>query len=914
MRAPLAEAEGWLPDCVAAGFLKEDAIWKGEIWLAGDVFVPEGVTLSIVPGAVIRCASAPEFRLLSERPPQGRWGLAHSDALRNVFVRGKILAQGEPDKPIRFGADGPWAGIHLKGNGRGIFSHVVFSGSAGETITAWDCSHVEISDVICIGNWAGFGVYNDSRASLIHCEIRQNAGYGLLCGDGAFLEANHCQIVGGLGGLAANGGRIRLGDMIFARQEAFGISLTEGEVQVDGASFNGAGQGLQIVSGKLNARGLKLAGQRDMGVWVGSRARADLTDCVVRGAHSGVMVEGGALSLRGCLIENQAGYGLRVDSGRVEAQGLEFGGQGDAAVYVTGRSNVKLNKCSARSTSIGIAAASGKIYLENYRSSKCRFPLSIDSDAELSIHSRSEKGALTLRSLLLNFVLLTKPRPFWRRIYRIFYQGALLQTAAWARWDGQVIAAWLHRGCAGNDWEPGISDLDFVFSVRSLEGRQGVNWLKKFWRRYDRSRILFPFKGETLIAEPPEHERYFAQGGIRAVETPAQAVLLKGELPGGIPTGSSGSPYRALWEISHSYTQFMVWWIYRQDSPWEVRRRHLFKAVLDVLRYSVDCGSFPGRREFWENIEQTPFGDWRRRLAPLLAPGEAEKAYCDRVAAELCMAYLPILDDLARRALPARTLPGPVQPCHWVFAKPYQGDDAAVICGGRLKLLERSQRRLGGAVAGAVLNDIYSSYLVLEDGVLDQGLDAENLARWARQWRADPAARNVPLLMSRNIWRCWQRLGYQENPLRFLELGSPSSREQDLFCAGEFLPGLYSFRWKLKCDFPEGIDGLLTEQAMASLACLRLQWRLMGSNTCDVSTGYMLHYLYSRILGLRLLLKRGIPAPFFALDQVLAYYRDEFPQTYRQINRLAPGIAEKTKKAAFLEHYSFLDSQLRAIR
>ncbi|OGR82775.1 MAG: hypothetical protein A3J74_01440 [Elusimicrobia bacterium RIFCSPHIGHO2_02_FULL_57_9] len=101
---------------------------------------------------------------------------------------------------------------------------------------------------------------------------------------------------------------------------------------------------------------------------------------------------------------------------------------------------------------------------------------------------------------------------------------------------------------------------------------------------------------------------------------------------------------------------------------------------------------------------------------------------------------------------------------------------------------------------------------------------------------------------------------------------------------------------------------------MDSLACLRLQWRLMGCDAAQVSTGYMLHYLYSRILGLRLLLERDIPMPFFALDQILAAYRDEFPHTYRDINRLERGIAEKSRKAAFREHYGFLDSQLRAIK
>src|SRR5205085_2115761 len=104
-------------------------------------------------------------------------------------------------------------------------------------------------------------------------------------------------------------------------------------------------------------------------------------------------------------------------------------------------------------------------------------------------------------------------------------------------------------------------------------------------------------------------------------------------------------------------------------------------------------------------------------------------------------------------------------PSPWIFAQPYAGPEAGAVAAQRLALLERSRRWLGDSLAGAALNDMYCSNVILEDGALEGGLTGENLASWAQLWRTHPAARTAPLLMTRALWRFWLRLGYQENPL-----------------------------------------------------------------------------------------------------------------------------------------------------
>src|SRR5262249_13642380 len=100
-------------------------------------------------------------------------------------------------------------------------------------------------------------------------------------------------------------------------------------------------------------------------------------------------------------------------------------------------------------------------------------------------------------------------------------------------------------------------------------------------------------------------------------------------------------------------------------------------------------------------------------------------------------------------------------------------------------------------------------------------------------------------------------------------------------------------------------------QAAAALATLRLQWRFMGSDEAQISSGRMLHYLFTRVLGLRLLLQRNLAVPFFELDAVMSHSRDEFPESRRGLAALTADDSALPRRAAFFKHYAFLDEQLR---
>jgi nitrous oxidase accessory protein NosD len=90
--------------------LTADSRWQGEVVLTEDVLVPQGITLTIAPGTVVRVESAESTRTDPE----------YLSPLVELTVRGTLRAEGEPDRPILFKAAGrqresAWAGILVDG-------------------------------------------------------------------------------------------------------------------------------------------------------------------------------------------------------------------------------------------------------------------------------------------------------------------------------------------------------------------------------------------------------------------------------------------------------------------------------------------------------------------------------------------------------------------------------------------------------------------------------------------------------------------------------------------------------------------------------------------------------------------------------------------------------------------------------
>jgi len=93
-----------------SGYLSSDETWSGTVILTGDVTIPEGVTLTIMPGTTVMAKS------FSDDQQSG-----NQTALVSLEVRGTLIAQGAPSDPIHFTSTEPgvnaWDQIRLLGAG-----------------------------------------------------------------------------------------------------------------------------------------------------------------------------------------------------------------------------------------------------------------------------------------------------------------------------------------------------------------------------------------------------------------------------------------------------------------------------------------------------------------------------------------------------------------------------------------------------------------------------------------------------------------------------------------------------------------------------------------------------------------------------------------------------------------------------
>jgi hypothetical protein len=112
---------------VPGGTLASDAVWSGTVIVAGDVDVPPGVTLTILPGTTVK------FRRIDEKSPKNLFG---TDSPyypgAELIVRGRILAQGTADDIIVFTSAerdalvADWGAINLLGSEGNVLEYCKF--------------------------------------------------------------------------------------------------------------------------------------------------------------------------------------------------------------------------------------------------------------------------------------------------------------------------------------------------------------------------------------------------------------------------------------------------------------------------------------------------------------------------------------------------------------------------------------------------------------------------------------------------------------------------------------------------------------------------------------------------------------------------------------------------------------------
>lgn len=128
------------------GTILQDEIWEGEFHVDGDIIVAQGVTLTVMPGAMIRIAAnqdknnlfdfAFDLRIGIQNEVNNINGVHYGEPYRDeghhvsIRIEGTLVAVGTPDKMITFTSDSPNPGIYDWGHFE--FAHGILSYSKVE--------------------------------------------------------------------------------------------------------------------------------------------------------------------------------------------------------------------------------------------------------------------------------------------------------------------------------------------------------------------------------------------------------------------------------------------------------------------------------------------------------------------------------------------------------------------------------------------------------------------------------------------------------------------------------------------------------------------------------------------------------------------------------------------------------------
>jgi hypothetical protein len=182
----------FLAACPAgAGILTEDTVWEGEILLADNLLVPQGITLTVRAGASISVVPADSTRTDPE----------YMSSLTEITVRGGLVIEGTPEAPVTFGlavaeeVSASWAGIIVDGGAARIASCIIQDAETGIWIVN---GHLDLHASTLAANRYGLLSQGKQPAVSISETLITRNEYGLLALEGALIDQRENRITGNL--------------------------------------------------------------------------------------------------------------------------------------------------------------------------------------------------------------------------------------------------------------------------------------------------------------------------------------------------------------------------------------------------------------------------------------------------------------------------------------------------------------------------------------------------------------------------------------------------------------------------------------------------------------------------------------------------------------------------------------------
>ncbi|MGD9675807.1 MAG: right-handed parallel beta-helix repeat-containing protein [Candidatus Bipolaricaulia bacterium] len=208
------------PQTITGGTISTNTTWSGDVLLVSSVTVPRGVTLTILPGTVVRFR---EYRGYTD--PHGRLGL---------YVHGTLNAIGTAELPIWFTSaaedptNGDWSMIRLidtAGDCEIRFAIIEF-GQQG--LNLWNSSPLLSDLIVRWNNWEGIYLESYCRATIERSRIYQNGYNGIAMEQYNDVGIRDCYVAqSGTNGIHVDASRATIQGCIVENNGANGLSVDD---------------------------------------------------------------------------------------------------------------------------------------------------------------------------------------------------------------------------------------------------------------------------------------------------------------------------------------------------------------------------------------------------------------------------------------------------------------------------------------------------------------------------------------------------------------------------------------------------------------------------------------------------------------------------------------------------------------
>ncbi len=796
----------------------------------------------------------------------------------------------------------------LRDHARLLASDVRVESSTAAALDAGGRSVTEIKNSDILGNGTGIRLFGKASAALKNCMIYEN-GAGVSLGDNSSLSASDCAFEDNRGPSieVLDKGEALLSDVRSSGRPS-AIVLKDGA-------------GLRILGGSFQNQTSPLAY-----IGRGSGLLADDSSFSSAG-NTFVSEDASSLKIRGSRIASSGGYPLRVSCERFEMFGCEVSGRGGVFIekassavitgsvitsaryaLISGAGSLHVSGLRAEGGEMGgIELRAGENYIERTQINNSPSPgISAFPGAEIKSLSvlyngrawmpappreyndrawaapRSGGPPALLRKYAHAFVIATSglfPLVFF---YRLIYKAALFIVSRTLYIQPPVEAVCVHRGMTTASWLPGYSDIDLQLIIAELPAEKESVFMDEFFSRRSVLKSFFPFLGETLISTAGELRAFLDLGGVKAGEFLASAKSLRGNARQSTPPYVRPAVSCAdISEVFYSYTILMKNLFGAEFTPETMRKRNCFKTIVDIKRY-LDPLSTPAIR-----LSRAAYA--RSRKLEIF-----EKADCVKGAFEAFSSmhrFFADSQDCKKSQAPERmkilrAAPGVV---FGSFNKTRFDDMVGEI-----------GRKASRGGISCVLDSLYRFYVVVPDENAQDSGAFLNICATIMQLRAKNAfLAPVPMILSRGTFEALAVSAYLNNPLFWLDFHGDFSRD---FSADGLLPEesvIYKYNFSPLTFFP-------SEERLRDAAIL--SFRHFAVSCRSYFPELTAHYLYSRVMGLRLLIEKETAVPF----SDTAFIRECFLRHY-------PAYAAELERPDLLRgrdlrrDYAFISGQVKSL-